>query len=141
LLHGAVVGIDWPGTADTVEAGGPPAATSVSVAIGNTMAETMAAIVSAANGKPDEAQIVEALQLGVIKELDQPDGRAQLDVQVHTESFISISGGDPVPEPISIAPSGPPKAPPLNPAVPGPGIFAKHTGLVGGKFGEVLEAT
>ena len=138
LLHGAVVGIDWPGTADTVEAGGPPAATSVSVAIGNTMAETMAAIVSAANGKPDEAQIVEALQLGVIKELDQPDGRAQLDVQVHTESFISISGGDSVPEPISIAPSGPPKAPPLNPAVPGPGIFAKHTGLLGGKFGEVL---
>ena len=95
LLHGAVVSIDWPGNSDTVEAGGPPSASSVSVSVGNTMAETMAAIVSAANGQPNEAQIVEALQLGVIKEMDHPDGRAQLDVQVHTESFVSLSGGDP----------------------------------------------
>ena len=128
LLHGAQVGITWPGNTDTVEAGGPPAATSISVALGNTMAETMAAIVSTANGQPSEAQIVEALQLGVIQEMDQPDGRAQLDVNTHTASFQSVSGGDPVQEPINIAPSGPPQAPPASPPSPGPGIFGNQAG-------------
>lgn len=130
LLHGAVVGIDWPGNADTVEAGGPPAATAVTVALGNTMAETMAALVSTANGKPNEAQFVEALELGILNQFEQPDGRAQLAVQAHTESFISMSGGPPLPEPITIAPSGPPQAPTANPPTPGPGVFAPSTGPI-----------
>ena len=47
----------------------------------------------AANQAPDQAAIVEALQLGVVKELDQPDGRAQLDVRCTRSSFASQPGG------------------------------------------------
>ena len=124
VLHGAVVGIDWPGSGDTVEAGGPPDSTSVTVAVGNTMAETIAAIIAASSGAPQAAAIVEALQLGVVKELDQPDGRAQLDVQLHASSFASQPGGPPATEPVTIAPSGPPQAPPSDQPPPGPGIFS-----------------
>jgi hypothetical protein len=124
VLHGAVVGIDWPGSGDTAEAGGPPDPATVTVAAGNTMAEAMAAIVAAANQAPDQAAIVEALQLGVVKELDQPDGRAELDVQLHASSFASQPGGPPATEPVTIAPSGPAHAPPSDPPPPGPGIFA-----------------
>ncbi len=90
VLHGAVVGITWPGNTDTVEVGGPPNSSAVTVAFGNTMAETMGAIVAQANSTPDEALIVEALQLGVLKQIDQPDGRAQVDVDVHANSFTSF---------------------------------------------------
>ncbi len=124
VLHGAVVGIDWPGSADTAEIGGPPSPATVTVAAGNTMAEAIAAIIATANQAPDQAAIVEALQLGVVKELDQPDGRAELDVALHASSFASQPGGPAGTEPVTIAPSGPPQAPPSDPPPPGPGIFA-----------------
>jgi hypothetical protein len=118
VLHGAAVGISWPDAGDTVEAGGPPAAAAVTVAIGNTMGETLGALVARATGAPDQAAIVEALQLGVIRELDAPDGRARLDAQLHASSFLALSGGAPTTESITIAPSGPPPAPALPPAQP-----------------------
>ena len=98
-----------PGDTDTAEAGGPPDPSTITVATGNTMAETIGAIVAAANSAPEQAAIVEALQLGIINELDQPDGRAQLDVALHTSSFAAQSGGSST-EPLAIAPSGPPPA-------------------------------
>jgi hypothetical protein len=135
VLHGAVVGIDWPGTGEGAEAGGPPDPATVTVAAGNTMAEAMAAVIATVNQAPGQAALVEALQLGVVKELDQPDGRAELDVQLHTSSFASQPGGPPGTEPVTIAPSGPPQAPPSDPPAPGPGIFAAPppagTGITG----------
>jgi hypothetical protein len=138
VLHGAVVGIDWPGTGDTEEVGGPPDPATVTVAVGNTMAETIGALVALANDAPDQAALVEALQLGVVKELDQPDGRAELDVALHTSSFASQSGGTAAQEPVDIAPSGPPQAPAQNPP-PGPGIFSGQSGPVtaGGQLGVI----
>ncbi len=132
LLHGAVVGIDWPGGRDTQEVGGPPAASAITVAIGNTMGETMGSLVARANAAPDEAAIVEALQLGVLKELDQPDGRAQLDVQLHASSFGSVAGSEAATEPFRIAPSGPPPAATPSTPTPGPGIFADTQSQGGG---------
>jgi hypothetical protein len=126
VFHGAVVGIDWPGTEDTVEVGGPPDPSAITVAVGDTMAETMAALIARANNAPDQAPIVEALQLGVLSEVDQPDGRALLDAQLHASSFISHVIDPPGSEPITIAPSGPPPAPPADPTPPGPGIFAEQ---------------
>jgi len=131
VFHGAVVGIDWPGSRDMVEAGGPPDPATITVAIGNTMGETIGALVAQANGAKEEASIVEALQLGVIKELDQPDGRAQLDVQVHANAFASRSGGPAATEPVTIAPSGPPQPPPANQPAPGPGIFGAQEAAAG----------
>ena len=132
-LHGAVVGIDWPGGRDTQEVGGGPrAASAITVAIGNTMGETMGSLVARANAAPDEAAIVEALQLGVLKELDQPDGRAQLDVQLHASSFGSVAGSEAATEPFRIAPSGPPPAATPSTPTPGPGIFADTQSQGGG---------
>ena len=134
LLHGAVVGIDWPGAGDAQEVGGPPDPAAVRVAVGNTMAEAIGSLVALANDAPDEAVLVEALQLGVVKELDQPDGRAQLDVALHASSFASLPGGTAATEPLAIAPSGPPPAPPPGPP-PGPGIFGAEDSRPGQRLG------
>ncbi|MEO8880070.1 MAG: hypothetical protein ABI446_06690, partial [Gemmatimonadaceae bacterium] len=107
LLHGSVVGISWPEAGDVVEVGGPPDPATINVAIGTTMGETLGALVARANGNPGEAAIVEALQLGIIRDLDAPDGRARLDAQLHASGFIALSGGEPTTEPVTIAPSGP----------------------------------
>jgi hypothetical protein len=111
LLHGSVVGISWPEAGDVAEVGGPPDPSSINVAIGNTMGETLGALVAKANGNPDEAAIVEALQLGIMRDLDAPDGRARLDSLLHMSGFTALSGGQPDSEPVTIAPSGPPPVP------------------------------
>lgn len=126
VFHGAVVNIDWPGSVDMQEFGGPPDAGSIVVAAGDTMAETLAALIARANGQPAQAPIVEALQLGALSELDQPDGRARLDVQLHATSFASQSGGPSTTEPFTVAPSGPPPASPSNPPPPSRGVFAQQ---------------
>jgi hypothetical protein len=131
LLHGAAVDIAWPGSVDTSEVGGPPDPTTVTVAAGDTMAETLGALIAQANGQTGEAPIVEALQLGALAELDQPDGRAQLDAQLHATSFASLPAGQLPAEPVVIAPSGPPPAAPTNPGTPGPGVFAEQVAGAG----------
>lgn len=123
LLHGAAVGIGWPNSSGGAEVGGPPAASEIKVGVGNTLAEAIGTLVARANSAPAQAAIVEALQLGVIRELEQPDGRAKLDLAVHASSFASLSGGDATTESIDIAPSGPPPGPPPNPPPPAPGVF------------------
>jgi hypothetical protein len=123
LLHGAVVGIGWPDSTGESEVGGPPSAASITVAVGNTMAEAMGTLVARTNQAPPQAPIIEALQLGVIRELEQPDGRALLDAALHASSFTSLSGGPASIEPLQIAPSGPPPAPPADPSAPAPGVF------------------
>jgi hypothetical protein len=142
VFHGAVVNIDWPGSRDTTEVGGPPDPSAIVLAAGDTMAEALASLIARANAAPAQAPIVEALQLGVLAELDQPDGRAQLDAQLHATSFAAQSGGDAGSEPVTIAPSGPPPAPPADPGTPMPGIFARQSGgggLVRGVQGVVVE--
>src|SRR6185369_12106326 len=88
LLHGAVVGIGWPGigwegnplgvwnpasvnrspndpsVADPV--GGPPDPKTIKVAIGNTITETMAKLVAADQNRADEARVLEAFQLNTL---------------------------------------------------------------------------
>ena len=116
VLHGSVVGISWPDADDTVEVGGPPAADSIKVAVGTTMGDTLGTLIARANAQPNDAAIVEALQLGVVRELDAPDGRARLDVQLHASGFVALPGEAPSKETVTIAPSGPPPAPAAPPA-------------------------
>jgi hypothetical protein len=133
LYHGSCVGIGWPsfgwpGNEDGLlsgEFGGPPNPGDVNVMLGNTIAEAMAAIVAQANGAPDEAQVLEAFQLGVLSELNEPDGRARVDVQCHASTFGSLSGGV---ETVTVhqAASGPPPAAQPATMAPGPGVFADH---------------
>ncbi|HLY67241.1 MAG TPA: hypothetical protein VKU60_17015, partial [Chloroflexota bacterium] len=63
LMHGCVVaigwpGIGWPGNESGLlsgESGGPPAASAINVAVGNTLTEALAALVAQHNNLPGEA--------------------------------------------------------------------------------------
>jgi hypothetical protein len=150
LCHGSVVAIGWPGLGWpgnergvlSGEVGGAPAAASVNVAMGNTMAEALAALVAQKNKSPQEARILEAFMCGVLPELDHPDGRARLDDQLHASTFASIDGGHTT-ETIWI-PQVPDNPSPLpKPVTPGPGVFPQppvkfhDQAFQSGRFSEV----
>jgi len=102
LYHGSVVGIGWPGLGFGVapegllggEVGGPPSAAAVTVTIGNTVPEALAARLAHNDGHPDEARILEAVLLGATDELDQPDSAARIDTRLHASGFASFPGGE-----------------------------------------------
>lgn len=131
LMHGCVVaigwpGIGWPGNESGLlsgESGGPPAASAINVAVGNTLTEALAALVAQHNNLPGEAGILEGFLLSSLADLEQPDGRARLDALLQATAFSSLDGGYTT-ETINI-PAMPDTAPPLpNPVQPGPGVFA-----------------
>ncbi len=134
LFHGSVVAIGWPGIGWpgnetgllSGESGGPPAASSITVAAGNTLTEALAALVAQNNNSPDEAQILEAFLLGALNDLNEANGRAAVDALLHNNSFASISGGS-TSEQLWIPqmPDTPPALP--NPVNPGPGVFPSQT--------------
>ncbi len=131
LLHGAVVGLGWPGVGIPIaphglvgeEAGGPPPAGNVRVAIGHTLTDALAAMFAANNHTPEEARLLETALLGAADELDEPDAAARVDVRVHAASFGSLASGFDT-ETIQQIPPGPPPGPPgVDPTKIDPGIF------------------
>ncbi|HEY1502142.1 MAG TPA: hypothetical protein VGF88_21375 [Acidobacteriaceae bacterium] len=131
LVHGCVVAIGWPtvgwpGNETGLlsgETGGPPAASAINVAVGNTLTEALAALVAKHNNLPNEAGILEGFLLSSLADLEQPDGRARLDALLQATAFGSLDGGSTT-ETINI-PAMPDTPPPLpNPVQPGPGVFA-----------------
>lgn len=133
LCHGAVVGIGWPrvgwaGQEDGLlphENGGPPSASSVKVAIGNTTAEAMAALLVQAGRPADEGRVLEAFQLGMLMELDEPDGRARVDAGLHASTFGSMPGGD-VDDRVYEPPVSGPSAGPVRTTPPPRGVFERN---------------
>jgi hypothetical protein len=141
FYHGSVVGIGWPGVgwegvpdgilgkpsgpagAQTGEFGGPPPASSINVAVGNTITEALSALVARVNNSPQEAEMLEAFLLGALSEVDKADGQAHVDALLHSSSFASRDGGfiteeiqqPPMPD---LAPAKP------APVTPDPGVFA-----------------
>lgn len=110
LLHGSVVGIawpdaSWPGTEGTLlgtDQGGAPDPAQTRVAFGATMTDALGALMvgflAAAEGVPQdiaqsEDRMLEAFQLGVLNEIDQPDGRVRLDSRLHADGFQAIASG------------------------------------------------
>ncbi|HKD78090.1 MAG TPA: hypothetical protein VKH81_00245 [Candidatus Angelobacter sp.] len=143
FYHGAVVGIGWPGVGwpgvpDGVlgkppqalgtaggEFGGAPQASSIHVAVGNTLTEALGALVAQANKSPQEAQMLEAFLLGGVAEVDKADGQAQVDALLHAASFATRDDGF-TSEDIQQPPM-PDLAPPKPaPVTPDPGIFANN---------------
>ena len=130
LCHGSVVGIGWPGIGwpgnekGTLsgEEGGPPSAATVKVGVGNTIAETLAALVAVNTNSPQEARVLEAFQLGVLPELNEADGRARIDAALHSTTFGSFPGGE-VTDRVFRPPSGPAPTSPKDPPKPGLGVF------------------
>lgn len=102
LYHGAVVGIGWPGVGLSVApdgllgglVGGPPVAADITVGLGNTSAEALAAMLGANTGRPEQARLLEAALLGAMNEADEPDGAARLDARLHSTGFASLPGGE-----------------------------------------------
>ena len=81
----------------------------------------MAVLVGKATKSTQDARILEAFQLNVLPELDEPDGRARLDAVLHSKTFSSKPGGN-VDDRVWQPPSGP--EPPLpDSAPPGRGVF------------------
>jgi hypothetical protein len=151
IMHGSVVAIGWPnigwpGNENGLlsgESGGPPAASAINVAVGNTLTEALAALVAKQNELPNEARILEGFLLGSLTDLEQPDGRARLDALLQATAFGSLDGGFTT-ETINI-PAMPDIPPPLpNPVQPGPGVFpktgsksnAQNSKFTSGKFNE-----
>jgi hypothetical protein len=146
LLHGAVVGIGWPGigwegsplgvwnpaavnrsvtdpsVADPV--GGPPDPSTIKVAIGNTITETMAKLVATDQNRADEARVLEAFQLNALTTLDNPDGAARVDALLHANSFASVSAGETT-ETIWQPPTSVNQVPPANVPAPDAGVFSR----------------
>ena len=125
LCHGSVVGIGWPeagfpfaedgllGSAT----GGPPAPAETRVAFGSTPTDALGALMvgflAAAQGVPEdqvisEDRMLEAFQLGLLAEIDHPDGRARLDAGLHASSFHATPGGQRTDQ---VTPPTPPAAP------------------------------
>lgn len=102
LYHGAVVGIGWPGVGFGIapkglfggEVGGPPDPASVKVCVGNNLTEALATCLAHNTNHPDEARIIEAVLLGAVEELDQPDAPARIDSRLHASGFGSLPGGE-----------------------------------------------
>ena len=135
LCHGAAVGIgwptdQWPGNTDgglSTTAGGAPDPATITVALAATTGEALGTVIAHSTGSADDIRLVEAFSTHLTGEIDQPDGRAKLDVALHAAAFGSVPGGETT-EVIRDPPV--PPAPPLPsaPATPGAGIFADRAG-------------
>lgn len=143
LLHGAVVGIGWPGigwegnptgvwnpkTLDTSigqeEPGGPPDPAGIRVALGNTVTEAMARLVATGDNRPEETRILEAFQLNALSILNDADGPARVDALLHAREFGSVPG-EPYTETIWQPPTSVNQPPPADPPKPGAGTFSRY---------------
>lgn len=112
LFHGAAVGLGWPeesGAGVSQVTGGPPAASALTVAVGGTLPEALAALVVKTSGDPQLGLMLEAFHLGILREYDQPDGSAQLDATLHASRFSSRPGGfvtETITQSVPLYPSG-----------------------------------
>jgi hypothetical protein len=148
FYHGSVIGIGWPGVGwpgapngilgrppaqqpgkAAGEFGGPPLASSINVAVGNTITEALSTLVARANGSPQEAEMLEAYLLGALSEVDKADGQAHVDALLHSTAFAARDGGS------STEAIQQPRMPDLpqatpTPVTPDPGVFSnqQHSG-------------
>ncbi|MFI5706620.1 hypothetical protein [Kribbella sp. NPDC051620] len=147
LYHGAVVGLGWPDAGLPVApegllggvVGGPPDANAVTVTIGNTLTEALAARLAANQGNADEARILEAVLLGGTDELDMPDSAARIDSRLHASGFAGLPGGV-VTEPVTQTASVQPSSVVPDPSKTDPGVFRGRSGG-GRRPGKLLSKT
>ncbi|MBL8329115.1 MAG: hypothetical protein JNJ71_09710 [Rubrivivax sp.] len=95
LCHGAVFDVAWNGRGggfDLPEAGVPPPG-AVSVAVGQTSAQALAALAARESGDASQERLLDAFACGAMSDLSQPSGLARLESQLHAEDFSSRPGG------------------------------------------------
>ena len=89
MCAGSVTGVQWQTTA--APGGGAPTG-AVSIAVGNSSAEAVTALVSAQTSAVD-AELLEALQLGSVDVLDRPDGAALLAERLQRAAYQRSHAG------------------------------------------------
>jgi len=142
LYHGAVVGLGWPGPGIGVapdgllggDAGGPPDPAAVTVTLGSTLTDALATRLAQTTGSPEQARALEAVLIGAVDELDQPDAAARVDGRLHATAFGSLPGGI-VTEPVTQHRPVAPTATVPDPSRTDPGVFARQGGDSGGLAG------
>ncbi|MDQ3934193.1 MAG: IPT/TIG domain-containing protein [Actinomycetota bacterium] len=95
VLTGYVSGVQWQ-TTDLPPSAKPTSTSPVSIAAGNTAVEGLTALVTAQaaeKGVQVDAELLEAFQLDMLAELDQPDGAGRLAEKLHASFFKRFSGG------------------------------------------------
>lgn len=93
MLYGSLYGVSWQ--KDTQPSGGAPTG-ATSIAVGNTSMEALTALVQAQAeeaGANIDAPLLEAFQLGLINELDKPNGLSIIDQKILASHFQKYSGG------------------------------------------------
>jgi hypothetical protein len=140
MAHGSVVALGWPtpGWPDA-EAGllgvgaeqtGPPDPADTRVAFGSTLSEALGALMvgflAAAQGLPEdevlsEDRMLEAFQIGLLSEIDHPDGRARLDARLHADGFRALAAD----QRTVVAPAGEPDPNGDDDAGDGPGTVER----------------
>lgn len=95
LCHAMTYGLHWQGPEATYPANIP--AGQPELAIGNTTAEAMSALIAskvpAELNQPGVETIMNAFQAGLLDRLDQPDGVLELEMAMHKKQFGNIEGG------------------------------------------------
>lgn len=138
VYHGAVVGIGWPGPGLPAapnglmggDAGGPPDASAVTVYLGDSLTDSLAACLATNTGQPDQARVLEAVLLGAYGELQLPDGPARVDVRLHANAFSSLPG-DVSTDTLLRHTTSPPTSIVPDPSSTDPGVFAGRTNSSG----------
>lgn len=95
LCHGAVFDVRWNGRGggfDVPEAG-VPAPSAVSVAVGNTGAQALAALVAARERTAGLERVMAAFHAGSLPDLSLEGGIARLEAALHAADFESQPGG------------------------------------------------
>ena len=95
LCHGAVFDVPWNGRGgkfDVADAG-IPAAGTIGVALGNSGAQALAALVAARDGTPGLERTLAAFHHGSLGDLALESGITRLEATLHAEDFTSRAGG------------------------------------------------
>jgi hypothetical protein len=95
LCHGAVFDVRWNarGGGFDVPAAGVPAPDAVSVAIGNSGAQALAALVAQRERTPGLERVMAAFHAGSLGDLSLEGGIARLEAALHADDFESSPGG------------------------------------------------
>jgi len=95
LCHGMTYSVLWNqggGTYDIPEAG-MPAPNKIKVAVGNTGVESLAALIAKESGLKQAEKLYAAFHYGLLSEIQERDGLANLESLLHSEDFESRPGG------------------------------------------------
>jgi hypothetical protein len=93
LCNGILTGISWDPNRQYLKS---PDTSSISVAVGNTTAEALSALLAAQpglSGLKNVEKVLNALQLSLLSRLTQPDGLMQIEETQHQAQFGSSTAG------------------------------------------------